>query len=57
MVFVMMFGFGIICCTLSQFIGEPKGSFFSTDTAVIHSVGQYLRTYSIRNGFKQYVLG
>lgn len=52
-----MFGFGIICCTLSQFIGEPKGSFFSTDTAVIHSVGQYLRTYSIRNGFKQYVLG
>lgn len=26
---VIMFVFGIICCTLSQFIGEPMASFFS----------------------------
>lgn len=44
---VMTLAFGIICCTLSQFAGEPMASFFSTDIAVIHSAGQYLRTYSI----------
>ncbi len=44
---VMTLAFGIICCTLSQFIGEPMAAFFSTDTAVIHSAAQYLRTYSI----------
>ena len=44
---VMTFAFGIICCTLSQFIGEPMASFFSTDKEVIYSAGQYLRTYSL----------
>lgn len=39
--------FGILSCTLSQFIGEPMASFFSTDAAVIHSAAQYLKTYSI----------
>jgi len=29
--------------------------FFSTDTVAIHSAGQYLRTNSIGNGFKQSV--
>lgn len=43
----MTLAFGIMCCTLSQFIGEPMASFFSTDAAVIHSAGQYLKTYSI----------
>lgn len=43
----MTFAFGVICCALSQFISEPMASFFSTDANVIHSAGQYLKTYSI----------
>lgn len=44
---VMTLVFGIICCTFSQFVGEPMASFFTTDAAVIYSAGQYLKTYSI----------
>lgn len=39
--------FGIICCILSQFIGKPMASLFSTDINVIYSAGQYLKTYSL----------
>lgn len=44
---VMTLAFGILCCTLSQFVGEPMASFFSTDAEVIHSAAEYLKTYSI----------
>ncbi len=43
----MTLAFGIVCCTLSQFINEPMAMLFSKDTEVIHSAGLYLRTYSI----------
>lgn len=44
---VMTLAFGILSCTLSQFIGEQMASFFSTDVEVIHSAAEYLKTYSI----------
>lgn len=44
---VITLAFGLLSCTLSQFIGEPMASFFSTDAAVIHAAAEYLRTYSI----------
>lgn len=44
---LMTLAFGILSCGLSQVVGEPMSSFFSTDTEVIRSAAQYLRTYSI----------
>lgn len=44
---IMTLAFGILSCTLSQFIGDTMASFFSTDAAVIQSAAQYLKTYSI----------
>lgn len=46
---MMTFVFGIMCCILSQFIYKPIASFFSIDTAVIHSAGRfYLFTNCLR---------
>ena len=38
-------GFGVIAAVLIQFIAEPVVGMFTTDTAVIHSGGQYLCGY------------
>lgn len=44
---VITLAFGILSCTVSQIWGKPMASFFSTDTAVIYSASEYLKTYSI----------
>jgi putative MATE family efflux protein len=44
---LMTLAFGILSCTLSQFLGGTMASFFTTDKDVINSAAEYLKTYSI----------
>jgi Na+-driven multidrug efflux pump len=43
----MTLAFGVLSCTLSQFLGGTMASFFTTDKDVINSAAEYLKTYSI----------
>lgn len=43
----MTLAFGVLSCTLSQFVGRPMAAFFSKDSAVVYSAAEYLKTYSL----------